>query len=158
MKLEGSCHCGAVSFSLESKTPYPYDRCYCSICRKTAGSGGYAVNIMGEAKTLALKGAKHIQIYQANVDGKRSSAERHFCRHCGSYLYISDPRWPDLVHPFAAAIDTPLPTPPAHQHIMLSFKAAWVELSLGPEDAQFDGYPELSIAEWHAAHEGGDNS
>ena len=72
MKLEGSCHCGAVSFSLDSKTPYPYDRCYCSICRKTAGSGGYAVNIMGEAKTLALKGAEHIQIYQANVDGKRS--------------------------------------------------------------------------------------
>ncbi len=24
MKLEGSCHCRAVRFSLESKTPYPY--------------------------------------------------------------------------------------------------------------------------------------
>jgi hypothetical protein len=52
MKLTGSCHCGAVKFSVESKTPYPYMRCYCSICRKTAGGGGYAINIMGDAATL----------------------------------------------------------------------------------------------------------
>ena len=40
MRLKGSCHCGAVRFSLESETPFPYLRCYCSICRKTAGGGG----------------------------------------------------------------------------------------------------------------------
>ncbi len=49
MLLEGSCHCGAVKFSVESYTPYPYMRCYCSICRKTAGGGGYTINIMGQA-------------------------------------------------------------------------------------------------------------
>jgi hypothetical protein len=46
VKLNGSCHCKAVRFSLESETPYPYMHCYCSICRKTAGGGGFAVNIM----------------------------------------------------------------------------------------------------------------
>lgn len=40
MYLEGSCHCGAVRFGVESPHPYPYQRCYCSICRKTAGGGG----------------------------------------------------------------------------------------------------------------------
>ena len=45
MRLEGSCRCGAISFSVESHTPYPYQRCYCSICRKSAGGGGYAINI-----------------------------------------------------------------------------------------------------------------
>ena len=39
MLLKGSCHCGAVRFSLNSRTPYPYMRCYCSICRKTGGGG-----------------------------------------------------------------------------------------------------------------------
>ncbi|MCL7942209.1 hypothetical protein M8009_18170 [Halomonas sp. ATCH28] len=34
MLLEGSCHCGAVHFRVDS--PHPYQRCYCSICRKTA--------------------------------------------------------------------------------------------------------------------------
>ncbi|MGI9046838.1 MAG: GFA family protein, partial [Burkholderiales bacterium] len=40
MKLEGSCHCGAVRFRVESAHLYPFMRCYCSICRKTAGAGG----------------------------------------------------------------------------------------------------------------------
>ncbi|MFP8875741.1 MAG: GFA family protein, partial [Myxococcota bacterium] len=35
MRLEGSCHCGALRFELESQHPYPFNLCYCSICRKT---------------------------------------------------------------------------------------------------------------------------
>jgi hypothetical protein len=40
MQLEGSCHCGAVRFSVEAMSPVPFLHCHCSICRKTAGSGG----------------------------------------------------------------------------------------------------------------------
>ncbi len=54
MLLEGSCHCGAVRFKVESRTPYPYLRCYCSVCRKTAGGGGYAINLMGDAASLRI--------------------------------------------------------------------------------------------------------
>ena len=43
MKLAGSCHCKAVTFEMESKAPAPFMRCYCSVCRKLAGSGGYAI-------------------------------------------------------------------------------------------------------------------
>ena len=46
MKLKGSCHCGAVKFEVESKTPQPFMHCYCTICRKTQGGGGYTINIM----------------------------------------------------------------------------------------------------------------
>ena len=45
MLLEGSCHCGAVRFKLRSAHPYPFNLCYCSICRKPAGGGGYAINL-----------------------------------------------------------------------------------------------------------------
>ena len=65
MKLEGSCHCGAVRFNLVSRTPYPYNLCYCSICRKTAGGGGFAINIMGIADTLEIEGEENITIYRA---------------------------------------------------------------------------------------------
>ena len=47
MQLKGSCHCGAVKFSLQSDSPVPFMHCYCSICRKTAGSGGYAIRSAG---------------------------------------------------------------------------------------------------------------
>ena len=51
--LEGSCHCGAVRFSVKSHTPQPYMHCYCSICRKTAGGGGYAIyEVVPRAWTL----------------------------------------------------------------------------------------------------------
>ena len=159
MLLEGSCHCGAVRFSVESTTPYPYMRCYCSICRKTAGGGGYAINIMGDAKTLKVEGEEHLSIYQALVPDaeaegklKPSEARRHFCKQCGSALYLYDPTWPDWVYPFASAIDTPLPKPPETTHIMLEFVAPWVTAPRGPRDVQFPGYPDEAILDWHNRH------
>ena len=77
MKLKGSCHCGAVTFSVDSHTPQPYMRCYCSICRKTAGGGGYAVNIMGDTRTLKVRGAKNIAVY-ARASRRRAKSRR--CR------------------------------------------------------------------------------
>jgi hypothetical protein len=155
MKLDGSCHCGTVSFSLTSAHPYPYQRCYCSICRKTDGGGGFAINLGGAAESLKVKGREHIRIYHArmkNPEDKRahtSTAERHFCGECGSALWLFSPEWPELIHPFAAVIDTPLPSAPETTHIMLEFKPAWVSVERGPRDQMFDRYPDDSIADWH---------
>ena len=148
--LEGSCHCGAVSFSVESTTPHPYMRCYCSICRKTAGGGGYAINLMGQNETLKVEGEEHVSIYRVRRDdGELSSARRHFCKHCGSALWAHDPTWPELTHPFASAIDTPLPAAPELVHILLDSKASWVPVPEGPDHSHFEGYPEESIEDWH---------
>ena len=80
---------------------------------------------------------------------EEGSAERHFCRHCGTPLWVSDENWPELIHPFAQAIDTPLPQPPANVHLLLRDKAPWVELQIGPDDERYEGYPALSIEDWH---------
>lgn len=150
MLLEGSCHCRAVRFRLRSAHPYPFNLCYCSICRKTAGGGGFAINLGGAANSPEVEGREHLKVYQARMpDGSRSPGERHFCGACGSALWLYDPRWPELVHPFASAIDTPLPVPPERVHLMLGSKAPWVEPAIGEHDRCFDGYPEESIAEWH---------
>jgi hypothetical protein len=53
------------------------------------------------------------------------------------------------MHPFASAIDTALPKPPANVHLLLRDKAGWVEPQIGLDDDCFDGYPELSIEDWH---------
>ncbi len=149
MLLHGSCHCGAVRFTVESAHPYPFNLCYCSICRKTAGGGGYAINLGADAMTLAVEGREHVQVYHAMIDGRQSPAERHFCRQCASALWVFDPRWPELLHPFASAIDDELPVPPERTHLMLGSKAAWVEPSIGEDDRCFDEYPDESIADWH---------
>jgi len=149
MKLEGSCHCGAVKFRLESNTPYPYQRCYCSICRKTAGGGGYAINIMGWADSLEVEGEDSVAVYHAVIEGQESPVERRFCARCGSALWVYHDKWPDLVHPFASAIDTALPKPDEVVHMMLAFKANWVDVPDGRDNPHFEGYPDKSIEVWH---------
>ena len=138
MKLEGSCHCGAVTFSVDAPDAEPYLLCYCSICRKTAGGGGYAINLFGRASTLKVKGKKHIKVYRVRADriasegparkGALSPARRSFCGLCGSALWVFDPRWPKLVHPFASAIDTALPKASSRTHIMLDYAPSWVRV------------------------------
>lgn len=154
MRLEGSCHCQAVRFELESKQPVPYMHCYCSICRKTNGSGGFGINLGGDFNTLEVTGEEHIAVYVAAVDDgqggtKSSRCERRFCSRCGSGLWVYSPDWPDHVHPFASAIDTELTAAPARTHIMLGSKAGWVPVNAGDGDEQFDRYPEESLAAWH---------
>jgi hypothetical protein len=153
--LKGSCHCGKVKFAVESAEPVPFMRCYCSICRKTAGAGGYAINLGADAGTLKVTGKRFLKIYRARVPNKDrsgthlSTARRHFCTFCGSALWVWDPTWPDLVHPHAGAVDTALPVPPDNVHCLVGSKASWVEVEGKPGSPQFKNYPKMSLAQWH---------
>lgn len=152
MRLEGSCHCSAVRFTVEAYAPHPFMRCYCSVCRKTQGGGGYAVNLGASFDSLEIAGDDAIAVYHAVIDGEESPAERRFCSRCGSALWLWDPRWPELVHPFASAIDTELPRPPETLHIMLDFAKDWARPDSAPEACRFARYPDLSLEEWHEQH------
>ncbi len=154
MFLEGSCHCGRVRFEVVTPHPYPF----LLICLKTAGSGGYGINLGADFTTLQIEGQEDIQIYRPAIrDAKTgkdeiSPGECHFYRLCGSALWAWDPRWPTLVHPHASAIDTPLPVPPEHTHRMLSSRSTWVPVFTQPFDKFFEGFPDESLTEWHHHH------
>ena len=85
MHLKGSCHCGKVKFTVESAEPVPFMRCYCSICRKTAGAGGYAINLGAVARSMKVTGKRHLRIYRARLANEGSTgthlstARRYFC-------------------------------------------------------------------------------
>ena len=146
--LEGSCHCGAVRFRVETETPYPYQACYCSICRKTAGGGVYAINLVADANTLVVEGGENLCAYAPSVQD-RGKPERNFCKHCGSFLWLFNAMWPELVHPFASAIDTPLPKPPERVRLMLNYAAPWCEIPENGNEQHFPEYPEESLEQWH---------
>lgn len=155
MKLEGSCHCGAVTFTVNSRTPYPFNRCYCSKCRKTGG-GGYSINIMGEYGTLEVTGEENVTVYRSannhrgayDTDGLGFS-RRHFCKVCGTTLWIYNPTYAEFVYPCATAIDTPLPRTDEISHNMLGYKPDWIPVPEGPEHAHNTYYPEGGIEQWH---------
>jgi hypothetical protein len=159
MLLEGSCHCGAVRFRVESPEPYPFMYCYCSICRKTGGGGGYAINLGALKDTLEVEGEENLRVYNAKLyngeateEVQVSEVERNFCGLCGTALWVYDPNWPELVHPFASAIDTPLPKPPERDHNMLDYAAPWCEVPSGPNERHFPEFPDESLADWHSRH------
>ncbi len=153
MTLDGSCRCGAVRFRVQSHAPQPYQLCYCSICRKTAGGGGFAINLSAVADTLEVEGRDAIGVYRAGIDRgghcETSTGERNFCTRCATALWLYDPTWPELIHPFASAIDTDLAVPPTRTHLMLADKASWVVPAIAAGDLAFDEYPEQSIEDWH---------
>src|SRR3546814_14677529 len=75
-KLDGSCRCGAVRFSARSHTPVPYQLCYCSICRKQQGGGGYAINLGADAKSLTIGGDEHLGLYRARHEDAAHQTSR----------------------------------------------------------------------------------
>jgi hypothetical protein len=144
-----------VTFTVKSSEPVPFNRCYCTVCRKTAGAGGFAINIGADFNTLEIEGREHIRVYRARIPSTEtgeitvSKGERSFCELCGSALWAWDPDWPDLVHPHASAIDTDLPVPPFNWHMMLGSKASWAVPCIGRSDRKFDEFPDQSLADWH---------
>ncbi|ORZ00601.1 Mss4-like protein [Syncephalastrum racemosum] len=160
MELKGSCHCEKVKFSVISHTPAPFMRCYCSICRKCQGGGGFAINIMGDYKSLKVVGKEYLKEYRALRDKETKELcgnIRYFCGECGSHLYAYDKQWADCVYPMACAIDTPLPAvdPKDIYHIMLNenSKANWaVAPEPNPDKHAFSEYPDVSLEQWHKAN------
>jgi hypothetical protein len=147
MQLAGSCFCGAVRFSVETRTPYPYRRCYCARCRKTAGGTGAAANILAQASTLAVEGADMLTEYAAP-----DTTRTRFCSRCGSALYLTIDAAPDFVYPFASAIDTPLPEPPERVHVFTLEAPAWARPPASPDDYTTERNTRESIDAWHRRH------
>ncbi|KAF9464089.1 Mss4-like protein [Collybia nuda] len=160
IELSGSCHCGAIKFTVQSSTPIPYQLCFCSICRKVGGVGG-SINLGGHMNTLKVEGKEHLRqatiarrVYRAVLDRGTSnesiaSSERNFCSKCSSMLWLYDESWPDLVHPFASAIDSPeLQAPASIVCIKLDSKPAYVRLPEGEKEL-YDDYGPDSLEAWH---------
>lgn len=75
----GSCLCGAVSFTL-NLTDKKAHICHCHICRKS-GSGGPTISV--DCENAVIRGEENLQWYRSS-----ESAERGFCKNCGSSLFF----------------------------------------------------------------------
>ena len=147
MQLAGSCFCGAVRFTVDSRTPYPYRRCYCARCRKTAGGTGAAANLLAQASTLNVEGADALTEFAAP-----DTTRTRFCSRCGSAVYLTIDAAPDYVYPFASAIDTPLPEPPERVHVLTAEAPAWATPPTSAQDLVVERNTRESIDEWHRRH------
>lgn len=83
----GSCHCGAVSFRIQTNFP-ELTTCDCSICRRR---NALMVKVHESAFEL-LSGQDHLVEYQFHT----RTAHNYFCRTCGIYPFHRKRVTPDF--------------------------------------------------------------
>lgn len=85
LKFEGSCHCGAVTFEIET-TIEPYT-CDCSLCSRR----GAVMTNVHESALKIVSGQDSLAEYQWNT----RIAKHYFCRACGVYPFHRKRSMPD---------------------------------------------------------------
>jgi hypothetical protein len=86
MKVDGCCHCGAISFEAEVD-PLAAGMCHCTDCQTLTGSA-FRANVQAAASTFTLRGEPKIYIKTADSGNKRAHA---FCGQCGTPVYACAP-------------------------------------------------------------------
>ena len=86
-KYQGSCHCGAVSFEINTNLDKVV-QCNCSICTR---KGALHHRVPPEQFTL-LSGEEDLQIYKFGT----RKASHYFCKHCGIHPFSRPRAAPDL--------------------------------------------------------------
>lgn len=67
-------------------------------------------------------------------------------------LWLWDHHWPELIHPFASAIDTELPAPDEMVCVKDNSKPKWVRWPEGKKKVYQNFGSDGSIDEWHKKH------
>jgi hypothetical protein len=87
----GSCHCGAVVFTVDAPDDVEVEQCNCSICSKS----GFLHLIVPRSRFELLSGKDDLTTYTFNT----GVAKHFFCRHCGIkpfYIPRSNPDGVDV--------------------------------------------------------------
>lgn len=87
MKVQGRCHCGAITFEAEVD-PSKATICHCTDCQMLSGTA-YRTTVPADAATFVLKSGTP-KVY---VKTAESGRQRHhgFCGDCGTPIYATAP-------------------------------------------------------------------
>jgi hypothetical protein len=130
--LEGGCLCGAVRYRLRSAHATT-DYCHCDMCRRWSGA---------PVSAWAQVPVDQFEVTKGSAAAFKSSslATRHFCRDCGTPLYMIDPAQRS-VGLMLGTLDDPNVLPP-RAHGWASKQVAWLaladDLPRWPEDPPYD--------------------
>jgi len=82
MKIDGSCHCGLITFQAEID-PEKVMVCHCTDCQSLSASA-FRVVVPATADNFSLSGEPTVYVKTAESGARRAQA---FCPRCGSGIY-----------------------------------------------------------------------
>jgi hypothetical protein len=92
MRIDGRCHCGAISYEAEVNPDYVI-LCHCTDCQTISGAP-YRANVPVKTENFNLQGVP--KTYEKTGDSGRT-VETAFCGQCGAAIYSrADPAYLNL--------------------------------------------------------------
>lgn len=85
MKIDGSCHCGAIAYRAEVD-PEKTSICHCKDCQSLSGTAFRVVVPVPEERVEIFKGTPKAYIKTADSGNRRVQA---FCADCGTHIYAT---------------------------------------------------------------------
>jgi hypothetical protein len=86
MKVEGSCHCGFVTFGAEIE-PETASLCHCTDCQTLSGSA-FRMGVKSRAGTFELRSGTPT-VYVKTTAESGTKREHAFCPRCGTSIYAT---------------------------------------------------------------------
>jgi hypothetical protein len=130
--LNGSCLCGAVSYSL-TQHPSQFYFCHCQQCQKVTGSS-FAANIIAAVDSISWQSGEHLLVH---FDHPTRAFSKTFCSVCGAGLPHVNKGKTSLVIPAGSLDQAPAIEPRAN--LFIAESPEW--LSIGLSAAKFIAYP-----------------
>jgi hypothetical protein len=129
----GGCACGAIRYEISAE-PIEMSDCQCRQCQYKSGTGHGSYLTFLRAPVKAQGEAKHWQMV-----GEGGTIKSYvFCPTCGSPVYLTFPRNPDIFVIHAASLDDPSRYKPT-QVLWTAAGHAWDHLD--PAVQKFDKMP-----------------
>jgi len=117
--LAGGCLCGGVRYVARGALDAGY--CHCRMCQRSSGA---------PAQSWVSFPREHFRYDKGSPAVYRSSptAEREFCRECGSQLAFRDDRSPATIAVNSGTLDEPASVKP-QLHIWTASRIPWFEVA-----------------------------
>ena len=101
---EGGCLCGDLRYRTDGQ-PLRVTICHCRFCQRATGSAYFVEPIFNRSDFAVLGGEPHTYDHVSTGSGKVIHV--HFCRRCGTKLFLTFERFPDVVGVYGGTYDDP---------------------------------------------------
>lgn len=115
----GGCLCGKMRYSVSTE-PSRVTFCHCKFCQRTTGVAYNVLSVSDKSEFSVTNG--EAAIYEHISEGSGKKLFIHFCDNCGTKLYLTLERFPDIVGLYTGTFDDPNwfeRTPENSKHIFL---------------------------------------
>ncbi len=101
---EGGCLCGTVRYAT-TEPPRNVTVCHCQFCQRATGSAYMVEPVFDRRHFQLLAGTP--KTFETRSEGSGKRVQIHFCSECGTKLWLSFERFPDVIGIYAGTFDDP---------------------------------------------------